>query len=231
MYKPTCIIIEDQPIAQRIIEKHISDTQLLELKGTFSLAQNGIAYLNENDIDILFLDIEMPILNGIQMLKTLTNMPLVVITTAHREYAFDGYEFNVTDFLLKPISLERFVKAVNKCCEMLKLNKKNIDLEKDFIVVKQDKTLHKINFVNIYYIESWGDYAKFFTHNGTYIGHHSIKSLTEELPVQYFIKIHKSYIVNIKAIKGIQGNTVILDENTILPIGESFRQKVKKTIS
>lgn len=231
MYKPTCIIIEDQPIAKRIIERHIADSQLLELKGTFSSALNGLTFLNENNIDIVFLDIEMPLLNGIQMLKTLKNMPLVIITTAYREYALEGYELNVIDFLLKPISLERFVKAVNKCCEILKLNKRKSIHERKFIVVKQDKIFHKINFESIEYIESMGDYAKFFTKNGIFIAHQSIKKLTQELSTHCFIKIHKSYIVNLNAIKAIQGNTVVLVENTILPIGESFRSKIKQMFS
>lgn len=173
----------------------------------------------------------MPVLNGLQLLKTLKSSPLVIITTAYKEYALDGYELNVIDYLLKPISLERFVKAVNKCCDLLKLQNPKSMYEKNFIVVKQDKIYHKIKFENIEYIESMGDYSKFHTNNGIYIGHVSIKSLTEELPHQYFIKIHKSYIVNINAIQGIQGNTVILGENMTLPIGESFRSKVKKTIS
>lgn len=230
MNKPSCIVIEDQPVARRIIEQHLENCGLLDNKGSFSSAIDALSYLNENDIDILFLDIEMPVLNGLQMLKTLQRKPLVIVISAYREYALDSYDFDVTDFLLKPISFERFLKAVNKSCEIIKNNRNKYKYDKDFIVVKQDKKIHKLDLESIIYIESMGDYVKFYTSKGVYVAYQTIKNLSEKLPFPKFLKIHKSYIVALDKIESIVGNTIFINEIR-LPIGESFRSVVKKIIS
>ncbi|WP_372752772.1 LytR/AlgR family response regulator transcription factor [Labilibaculum sp.] len=224
--KLKCLIVDDEPLAQRVLEKYISELPGLELKGKCSDAIEAMELLQEQDVDLIFLDINMPRLSGINFLKTYKNPPMVVITTAYTEYALESYELNVLDYLKKPFSFERFLQAVQKAedrgkgpAELLELGKE----ERDYIFVKANKKTININLDSILYVEALGDYVKIFTNDGHVVTYQSLKGIERLLPSQKFYRIHKSYIVSLSKIKSIEGNMVHLEKGTI-PIGNNYKQ-------
>ena len=222
---PTCIIVDDEPIARRVIEKYLNDYPQLQLIGSFSSATEAILFLNTNEVDIAFLDIQMPKLTGMQMLRSLKKQPLIVITTAYQEFAVESFELDVQDYLLKPFSFERFIKAVNKCVELLGKDEVQ-EKEDNYIMLKQDKVLYKVNKKDIIYIESIGDYLKLHTNDKVYIANQTIKALESHLSPSLFIRVHKSYIIGIDSVESIIGNMIKIQGKQI-PIGESYRTSVK----
>jgi DNA-binding LytR/AlgR family response regulator len=223
--KPTCIIVDDEPIAIRIIQKYIADYPQLEVIGTFNSAIDAMQFLIANTVDVIFLDIQMPKLTGLEMLKTMAVKPMVIITTAHHEYALEGFALDVKDYLLKPFSFDRFMQAVNKCVQQVQAHAPaNVD---EYIIIKQDKKFHKLHFAEIIYIESIGDYVKYFTKDKTYMSLQTIKSLESHLPENLFLRVHKSYIISIDHIQSFYGNIIEIT-NKEIPIGEAYKPKVKK---
>jgi DNA-binding LytR/AlgR family response regulator len=185
----------------------------------------------ENKIDIMFLDINMPKMNGLSFLSSLNKRPAVIITTAFREYALEGFELNVIDYLQKPFSFERFMKSVNKTIERLQPLKvpqskpeKAIE-EKEYIFIKEDKTIYKIDFRDILYIESLGDYNKIHTEKKTHIAYQTLKKLELTLPENRFVRVHKSFIISIQHIESIDGNQIKIKGNSI-PIGKIYRKRI-----
>ncbi|RUT78523.1 LytR/AlgR family response regulator transcription factor [Ancylomarina longa] len=224
--KLKCLIIDDEPLAQRVLEKYIDELPGLELKGKCSDAIEAMEVLQEKDVDLIFLDINMPRLSGINFLKTYKNPPLVIITTAYTEYALESYELNVLDYLKKPFSFERFLLAVQKAEERLKVSDDPMDKdteERDFIFVKANKRTVNINLESIHYIEALGDYVKIFIGQKHIVTYQSLKGIERLLPVQKFYRIHKSYIVSLSKIKSIEGNMVHMENETI-PIGNNYKQ-------
>lgn len=212
-----CIIIDDEPSSQNVLKSFISKIDYLELKSVCNNALEALDYLKNNPIDLLFLDINMPQLSGISFYKSLQNPPKVIFTTAYSEYALEGFDVNATDYLLKPFSFERFVKAVSK----IKNLKDNINSS---IIIKSDKKLHKIKIEDILYIESLGDYIKVHLENYFLVVYKTLKKIYNELPKSIFIQTHKSFIINKNRLDYIEGNMVIINSNKI-PLGQKYKKQ------
>ncbi|HLO52986.1 MAG TPA: LytTR family DNA-binding domain-containing protein [Saprospiraceae bacterium] len=233
------IIVDDEPLALEVLETYISQIPDIKLIKKCENAFEANEALKNNHIDLMFLDIQMPQLSGIDFLKTLSNPPCVIFTTAYPDYAVEGFELNAVDYLLKPISLERFLKAVNKVSE--KLSAKHIDHENeahevadDFFFVKADKKLVKVNYDEILYIEGLKDYVIIRQESGRVITLQTMKSLEDRLPVSKFKRVHRSFIVNIKKITAILGNMVeLMEAGKIkqLPIGKNYRDELLDLIN
>ncbi len=238
-HKIKCLIVDDEPLAQRIIEKYAEDIPTIEIASKCDNAFEAMQALNDKEIDLIFLDINMPKLSGINFLKTLKNPPLTIITTAYSEYALEGYELDVIDYLKKPFSFERFLKAMQKAQERMKESAKETivhevvtshNQEENFIFVKSNKKTYKVNISDIFYIEALGDYVKIHTTDKVIITYQSMKKIEALLPSNTFSRIHKSFIVAISKIKSIEGNMVeIKDEK--LPIGSNYKQEFQNIIN
>ena len=221
-----CIIVEDEPLAQNILKKYIADHPSLELVATCTDALEAQLILNKQSIHLIFLDINLPKLSGINFLKSLLQSPLIIFTTAYPEFAVEGFELNAVDYLLKPFSFERFLKAVNKVIE--KLNNFSLPKKEEidaFIFFKSDKKIHKVDLESIHYIEAVGDYMKVITDSGQLLINETMKNLQEELPARSFIRVHKSFIISRNRIKFIEGNYIQV-ENKSIPIGATYRNDV-----
>jgi len=235
-----CIIIDDEPLAQRVIEKFLEDLPNFEVMAKCNNAFEAMDEVNSHNIDLMFLDINMPKLSGLSFLKTLKNPPLVIITTAYSEYAMEGYELDVVDYLKKPFSFERFLKAVQKVQDRLKnMEHHNVIPDEDltalpieiapeinatnFIFVKANKKNYKVDIDDIYYIEALGDYIKIHTSNSVLVTYQSMKRIESILPSNIFVRIHKSYIVSVNKIKSVEGNMVEV-KNEKITIGNSYKQ-------
>ena len=223
MSKIRCIIVEDEPLAAKVLSDYVSQVPFLELTGTFKDAILATEYLRENTVDLIFLDIHLPKLKGMAFLKTLVNPPAVIITTAYHQYAVEGFSMNVTDYLLKPIEFDRFLVAVNKVKAAQSDKPKAIESqEKDFIFLNVQKKKVKILFSEIVYIESQREYIKIVTTKKEYIskmGTHAIESL---LPSNLFKRIHRSFIVSVSKIDSYTAESVEVNGISI-PIGRGYR--------
>jgi DNA-binding LytR/AlgR family response regulator len=224
-----CIIIEDQPPAQRVLKKYISDSGNMELKGTFADALQAMEFLKTSDIDLIFLDIHLPKISGIDFLKMLSQKPHVVLTTAFPDYALESYEYDVTDYLLKPFSFERFVQAVSKVnlSPSEKYNEPKTtetDSRLEVIFIKSGYELIKLNVADIRFIQSDADYTEIFTVEKKYLSQEPLRYWEETLDSGKFIRTHRSYILSISKIEKIIGNQVLLDEHTRIPIGRAYKE-------
>ncbi len=223
-----CIIADDEPIARQILEGYIAEIPNLELIASCKNAFEVMEVLQNQKADILFLDINMPKLSGLSLLKTMQQRPNVIITTAYAEYAVEGFELSVIDYLLKPFSLERFLQAVLKVqgktiVQNEKIIFKEVDSSK-FIFVKSDKKLIKLNLDEINHIEAYGNYIKIFT-DKMILTPQTLSNFLEKLP-DNFLRIHKSFIINFDKLKFIDGNQIVLINQIKLPIGKSYRKVV-----
>lgn len=218
-----CLIVDDEPLSLDILEKYILDIPGLELAGRCMDAFDAMDQLKKTPVDLMFLDINMPKLSGINMVKSMSNLPEVVFTTAYPEHAVEGFELDVLDYLVKPISFERFLKAIDKA--QAKLQKDNNGVKSSFIMIKSNKKLYKVPFNKIKYIQSMGDFVKVFTHEKAYISSETLKNIVQLIPNSDFIRIHKSYIISINSIQYIEGNQVKIGEVN-LPIGLTYKEKL-----
>ena len=230
-----CIIIEDQPPAQRVLQKYISDVGSIELKGTFADALLAMDFLKTEPVDLVFLDIHLPRISGIDFLKTMNPRPHVILTTAFSEYALESYEYSVIDYLLKPFSFERFVQAVSKVPAAQPKTKdssgdiKNSDFQ-DVIFIKSGYEHIKIDISDIRFIQSDSDYTEIFTAEKKHLSQEPLRYWEASLDSKRFVRIHKSYILNISKIRKVVGNQVRLDEKTTLPIGRAYKEGFMKRI-
>lgn len=224
-----CIIVEDEELAQDVIQNHLENFSELELVGVFRNAQEADIALQTGEVDLMFLDIRLPGMSGMSFLKSLENPPLVVLTTAYPEYALESYEYNVIDYLLKPISLERFTKAVNKIANGRLYTQPIRESAKDadHIFIKSGSKFFKVNFSEIIFVEGMKDYLKIHVPDYTLVTHQTMNELEKILPARQFMRVHKSYIVAIAQIKTIYGNTIEL-KKTSIPIGISYKEAVLK---
>jgi DNA-binding LytR/AlgR family response regulator len=231
MKRISCAIIDDEPIARNILEDFAGQDERLLLQGSYKNAKEASKGITNQPVELVFLDINMPGLTGFQFLKSMTNPPAVIFTTAYREYAMEGFEANAIDYLLKPIAGERFLLAVNKAWKFLRpavqespgMNEpKNESEQEDFFFVKADGGLVKIFFEEILFIEALKEYVKIVVRDRSVITYHTISGLEEKLPAGKFYRIHRSYIVNIKSISSIEGYTVKMGK-VELPISRSER--------
>lgn len=223
-----CLIIEDELPAQRVLKNYIADVPYLELGGTFKSAVDALETIQSGDIDLLFLDINLPKISGLNFLRSLKNPPKVIVTTAYPDYAHEGFELDVVDYLLKPFSFERFIQALSK----LKAEQPHQeafteapskDYQHEYAFVKVDKTLHRVDFADIRYIESDKDYVKIYREGENLMLLQTLKHWLKMLPDRYFVQVHKSYIVNISKIDKIAGNQIKIDGATV-PIGRHYKQ-------
>jgi len=225
------LIVDDEPLAQDILETYVNQLPQLELVGKCSNAIETNELLKNTKVDLMLLDIQMPQLTGIDLLKSLTNPPLVIFTTAYSEYAVEGFELNAVDYLLKPISLDRFLKAINKVEEKIKDKSNGTALEADdtHFFVKADKKLLKVNYDDILYIEGLKDYVIIKKEEGRVVTLQTMKSLEAKLPSSHFKRIHRSYIININKIKAVVGNMVEITEKgqpKNIPVGKIYREEL-----
>ena len=235
------IIVDDEPLAQDVLETYIEKIPELTLVEKCSNALEANEALKKHEVQLMFLDIQMPQLTGVDFLKTLSSPPLVIFTTAYPNYAVEGFELNALDYLLKPISLERFMKAANKAIEQIELQSRDsafLLLKKptaqDFIFVKADKKLVKIHYRDIIYIEGLKDYVIIRMDGSRVITLQTMKSLEEKLPQNMFKRIHRSYIVNIDKIDAVVGNMVeVMEKNKPkhLPIGKNYRDELLEIVN
>lgn len=233
--KIKCVIIDDEPIAREIIRDYILKIPELEIIAEFNKPTEALAFLNENKTDLLFLDINMPEINGINFAKSLSDPPAIIFTTAYREFAANGFELQAIDYLVKPIPFERFLKAVN---HFFKLHSKSAEMstteirekpEEDFILLKDSKKTHKVYLGDIKYIESDGDYIRFYLPVRKLLVRGSLSSMEDMLPPTLFLRIHNSYMINLKKVNAVTLYSVEID-GTELPISRSHKEKVLKIL-
>ena len=231
-----CVIIDDEPIARDIIRGYILKINELELIAEFNKPVEAIVFLNKNKTDLLFLDINMPEIDGINFAKSLTDPPALIFTTAYREFAANGFELQAVDYLVKPIPFDRFLKAVN---HYLKLYSKSVEItaggvrekpEEEFILLKDSKKTHKVLLSEIKYIESDGDYIRFYMQDRKIMIRGSLSYMAVTLPPSLFLRIHNSYIINLKKVNAVTLYSVEI-EGTELPISRSHKEKVLKILN
>ena len=229
MSKIKCIIIEDEPLAVKILSDYILQVPFLEIEGKFKDAILAADFLRDHNVDLIFLDIHLPKLKGMAFLKTLANPPAVIVTTAYHQYAVEGFELNVTDYLLKPFEFERFLIAVNKVKSIPKNEKvlNGNNEEKDFIFLNVNKKKVKILFAEIVYIESQREYIKIVATKKTYISKMSTKEIESVLPSNLFKRIHRSFIISLDKIESYTAETVEVNGISI-PIGRGYRGVLEK---
>ena len=223
-----CLIVDDEPLSLDILEKYIADVPGLELAGRCLDAFDAMDKINTYQIDLVFLDINMPRLSGLNMVKSMTSHPEIVFTTAYPEHAVEGFELDVLDYLVKPISFARFVKAIEKAKKKLSAVKVK-ESSAAFMMVKSNKKLYKVPYSDISYIQSMGDFVKIHTTEKVYITSDTLKNIETQLPQKYFLRTHKSYIIALEAVKYLEGNQVILGSET-LPIGLTFKETLLKAL-
>lgn len=232
--KIKCIIIDDEPLAIKVVENHLKEFQNFEILATYNNPIESLSLLETASVDVIFLDINMSKMNGLDFLRNTSIKTNVVITTAYREFAVESFDLDVLDYLVKPISFNRFLKTVNKITQQVSFqqNKNNKTMHKDagsFIFLKADKKLIKIKFDDIFYIESLKDYIKVITATGNYLVHRSLTSITEELPKNQFLRIHRSFTISLDKINWVEGNSLEINKIRI-PIGRKYVNHTKKVI-
>lgn len=235
--KTKCLIVDDEPLARELIRGHVEKLENFEVVAECSDAMKALNVLREKPVDLIFMDIQMPQITGIEFLKTLKHPPKVIITTAYREYALEGFDLDVVDYLLKPITFERFLKSVNKFYQM---NQDDVQLvapapnekmaEEAFIYIKENKKVVKVYLTEIRYIEGLSEYVQVYTDKKKVITKTSLSQMEEKLPAEGFLRIHKSYIVATGKIEAFTANTIEI-QGKELPIGRSFKNAVLSALN
>lgn len=225
-----CIIVEDETLAQDVIKSHLARIGRMELVGVYRTAPEAKAAVESREVDVLFLDIRLPGMSGLHFLSTLSDPPLVVLTTAYAEYALESYEFNVIDYLLKPISFERFAKAVNKILDgRLYATPAPAAPQGDHIFIKSNSKFFRVSFSEILYVQGMKDYLKIFTPDFTLVTHQTMNEMEAALSPRQFIRVHRSYLVSVRHIRAIYGNSIEVGKVTI-PIGVNYKEMVMELI-
>jgi DNA-binding LytR/AlgR family response regulator len=231
-----CIAIDDEPLALDLIEEFTSKVPFLKLSGKFTNASEAIAFLGKEEIGLIFSDIEMPDISGIQLVRSIKKPPLVIFVTAHGQYAMDGFQLDVVDYLLKPVDFKLFTKAVNKAEEMINLRQHRYDAmyqtrNQNYIFVKSDYKIVKVYLDDILFFEGLKDYVKIHTSGGTSVlSLLSLKNIEEKMPIDRFIRVHRSYIVSIEKIESIEKKRIKIG-NKLIPISDSYDGAFFKAIN
>lgn len=229
------MIVDDEPLARNVLKSYLLNLSSFELKAEASNVIEAFSLMEQHQIDLIFLDINMPQLSGLDFIKTMEVKPAIIITTAYREYAVEGFELDVVDYLVKPINLPRFMNALNKFRRLRATNQQELNTvmhsgqEEAFLFIKSDKRLVKTYYDEILYIESLKDYVRVVTDSEQLITHSNLSNFTDSLPTTKFLRIHKSYTIAISKVRAIEGNTIEIGGRK-LPIGRNFQQKVKKEL-
>ncbi|WAC14034.1 LytR/AlgR family response regulator transcription factor [Dyadobacter pollutisoli] len=233
-----CLIVDDEPLAHDVILAYMADIPFLKNAGQCYLATEALAFLSDNSVDLIFLDIRMPKLSGLDFLRTLHHRPLVIITSAFEEHALESFELEVCDYLLKPFRFDRFLKAANRALAVHTLRKQTLPItalpqpstpvtEPAQIYIKSDKKLVQLQLDEVYYLESLGNYVKVWSEQKFWLTPRTLSSFEEQLPPDSFIRIHKSYMLNKRFVHYIEGNMVRLRNGKELPMGKNYRHTVK----
>ena len=226
-----CIAIDDEPLALELLEDNISKVPYLKLVGSFSNPVAAIAAIQEQEIDLVFLDIQMPGLTGLQLIQTLTKRPMFILITAYEKHALEAYHLDVVDYLLKPVSLDRFIRASSKAWELhqLRTGRRNEQSDKDYFFINVEYSLLKVIFGDVIYVEGLKDYVKIHlkSTNKPVVARMSLKGLEEELPASQFVRIHKSFIVSKNFVTSVKKNSVSIGDIE-LPVGENYKDSVNE---
>jgi two-component system LytT family response regulator len=229
----TCIIADDSKIARTALKQLIAQVDFLELKGECATSIEALNYLTKEAVDLIFLDIEMPGMTGIELLKNIKTRPFVILITAKENYAIEAFELNVADYIMKPVALSRFLVAVNRVKDLYENNDQKIEIhekEKDFIFVRSNSLLTKIRISDIIYIQALGDYINIYTHDRNLTVHITLKGIEEKLPSDKFYRLHRSYLVSLHHVDNIEEGTAYVGKYP-LPIGEQYKKEFLKRIN
>lgn len=223
----TSIIVDDEPISRSFLERYCEKIGTVNVAGSFPDSETALQFLQNNEIDILFLDVEMPGDSGFQLLDKLVVMPKVILTTSKTEYAYDAFQYNVTDYLKKPFSYVRFQESVSKAYNSLNDKKEPAQeaVKTEDVFIKSDGKLTRLNYEDILYIESVGDYVKYCTPDKKYITHSTLKAVEEKMNNRHFMKVHRSFIVNLRKISNIQEYTLLIG-SSLIPISKLLKTEV-----
>jgi len=229
-----CIIIDDEPLAREGVQLLLEDTPYLNLVGSYGSGVQALEYLASNEVDLIFLDIEMPGLNGLEFIKSLNHQPFIILTTAYPQYALEAFELQVSDYLVKPIRKERFLKAVLKVKEIFDLKKNEMfqvdDLEEDYIFIRHERKFVKLFFKDIYYINGLKDYVMIHTEDKKYITAMNLKTIMSKLPASIFIRTSKSYGINLNKVQSVDIDFIDLGNQIEIPIGKSYKEEFKARV-
>ncbi len=232
------IIVDDEPLAQEVLETYITQVPEVTLVGKATNAVEANTLLQAGSVDLMFLDVQMPLLNGIEFLRSLDKPPLVILTTAYSEFAVDAFALNAIDYLMKPVALDRFMKAVNKAVNVKAGNERQAEAgehaDRDYIFVKADKKLVKVEFDEVVYIEGLKDYVIIRNDETRVITLQTMKSLEEKLPAAKFRRVHRSYIVNLEKVEAVEGSALevtVKGQQKTIPIGKNYREALLEHIN
>ncbi len=232
------LIIDDEPLAHEVLLQYCELTPNVEVVGQTYSAMEAFRFLSEQSVDLIFLDIQLPKIKGLDLLRSLADPPLVIVTSAYAEYAVESYELDICDYLLKPFRLERFLKAVNKAWSQVQSNQpealpSNAELSNNAqkIFIKSDKKHVQIDLAEIYFLESYGNYVKVWLKESYHLTPGTLSSFEEQLPKSQFLRIHKSYVIQRLFIDYIEGNQMAMKNHRVLPIGKNYRSSVKEILS
>lgn len=227
MRKYNCIVVDDEPLSRELVGDYISDCPELNLVASFANAMDARSYLQNETTNLIFLDINMPRLSGISLMKSLSNPPEVIFITAYGEYAVEGFEMEAVDYLLKPFEQERFLKAVGRFLGKVNHNENS---SPDYLMVKADKKMFRVELDQLQYVEAMGDYIRLVTADKKLTVYDRLSSFMEKLPKERFCQIHKSYVIALEKIEYLEGNSVRIGE-TSLPVSKSFRSALVNKLS
>jgi DNA-binding LytR/AlgR family response regulator len=230
-----CLAIDDEPLALELLEDNIGQVPYLELAGKCSNALEALKILQQEQVDLIFLDIQMPGLTGLQFIQSLTQRPMIILVTAYEKFALEGFNLDVIDYLVKPVSLDRFIKACNKALELYNLKNRKPETtasEQEYFFVNVEYSLQKVEFGDIQWIEGLKDYIKIYLRNSNkpIVTRLSMKTVEEQLPASRFIRIHKSYIVSVAAITSIRKTSVFVGE-TEFPVGDNYKDALQAFVN
>lgn len=231
-----CLIVDDEPIAREIIESFVKNINFLELVAVCEDPFKALEILENSHMDLLISDIQMPAINGLELVRSLLSPPLIIFITAHENFAVNSFELDIIDYLLKPVSFDRFLKAINKAKLQIAMHKPETSSSKnessDHIFIKINNKLSKFKFNEILYIEAFGDFLKIHHTDGThFLTYSTMKGIQEKLSANYFVRIHNSYIVAIHAIESLIGNEIELTDGTLLPISKSHKDQLLNALN
>lgn len=227
--KLKCLIVDDEPIARKGLEEYVNEISFLQLVHSCESALKATDFLKTQPVDLILLDIQMPNISGIEFLRTLENPPMVVFTTAYSDYALEGYSLDVIDYLLKPISFDRFLKAVQKAHDYHLLKQPTKEIESDYFFIKVNHQFEKVNYNEVLYLEAMQNYCIVHTLNRKLITYHTLSGLEKQLPATQFLKVHKSFIVAIEKISALDSNELKIGSASI-PISRSLKDEVMKKV-
>lgn len=222
--KINCIIVDDEPLAIRILEKYVADIPYLSLLGAFDSPIAAMRFLQQQQVDLVFLDINMPELSGVNLVKALSQPPAIIFTTAFPDYAVEGFELDAIDYLVKPFSKERFLKAVQKAGQSLE-KQANIDQGPSHITLKADRKIYRLPLDEIHYCQAYGDYVKVITTEKQLLPKTTLAKLMDQLPSSRFLRVHRSYVIAWDKVEYMEGNQLKI-EDLLIPIGQQYREQV-----